>query len=140
MRHGRASNSQQTRDRIVSLSVCQVERKKAFKSQVCFLSNCNSVCFCVQVCIFYIADYKFCVCALCRQCVHAVVHRVTPPFNFFMVFSSLIENMTGCSRGLMDGAGELRKPLALLESQPVKQSIHTALCVCKQRWNNYPFY
>lgn len=136
MRHGRASNSQQTRDRIVSLSVSGGE-KKSFQVSSLFFSHCNSVCFCVQVCIFYIGDYKFCVCALCRQC---VVHRVTPPFNFFMVFSSLIENMTGCSRGLMDGAGELRKPLALLESQPVKQSIHTALCVCKQRWNNYPFY
>lgn len=41
--------------------------------------------------------------------------------------------MTGCSQGLMNGAGELRKSLALLESQPVKQSIHTALCVGELR-------
>lgn len=96
----------------------------------------------MSVCSFHIGDYKLCVCPRLSVCtvVHAVVNCVTPPFKLFMVFSSLIENMTGCSRGLMDGAGELRKPLALLESQPVKQSIHTALCVCKQRWNNYPFY
>ena len=46
---------------------------------------------------------------------------------------SLIENMTGCSwGGMMDAAVGLRKPLALLESLPVRQSMHTALCVCKQ--------
>lgn len=61
-------------------------------------------------------------------------------FFFFTLFSSLIENMTSCSQDLMDGARELRKSLTLRESQPVKQSIHTALCVCEQRRSNYPFY
>ncbi len=64
----------------------------------------------------------------CVPLPECVVHCVTVPFKFFMVFSSLIENMTGCSRGLMDGAGELRKPLALLESQPVS-SQYTLLYV-----------
>lgn len=59
------------------------------------------------------------------------------PFFFFIffltLFSLLIENMTSCPQDLMDGARELRKSLTLLESQPVKQSIHTALCVSARK-------
>lgn len=130
LKHGQASNSQQTKCRNVFLSVCVVAKKtvvRPLKSQVCTLFQATLLCSCTGVCVYFILVFTSCLCA-CVYSMSSIVSRCLLTFYGFLFINwkhdGVLLGPDGWSR-------RIEKAISFTGITAC-QAVHTHCCMCLQ--------